>query len=652
MKVLGVDTGGTFTDFVLWSQQGIRVHKVLSTPDAPEKAILQGVKELALSSEEFLMIHGSTVATNAALERKGVKTVYVANKGLKDVLTLGRQNREHLYQLNPKPKAPPVPSELCLEVPCRVNASGQEVEALNDDAIEALLKQIDAIKPQAVAINLLFSYLDDSHEKRLAKAMPEGLFVSFSSQVLPEYKEYERGIATWLNAYVGPLVSGYLQRLQAGVGENSVSVMQSSGETIAATQAGQHAVRMLLSGPAGGLIGAKKMGDLCGVDKLLTFDMGGTSTDVALIDGEVRLTSHGEIVGYPVAVPMVDMHTIGAGGGSIAYVDDGGMLQVGPESAGASPGPACYGKGGESVTVTDANLLLGRLQARAFLGGNMSLDQAASRKAMDKLAGDLGVTAEEAAQGVVTLANQHMVNALRVISVQRGIDPAEFTLMCFGGAGGLHVCELAEALGMGKAMVPVHGGVLSAYGMINAQQGRQLSHTLTQPLDEVGETYIAQAMNELSLSGKSELQQEGVSVDDMESVASVDLRYQGQSYTLNVPWQSKQQASEAFHALHEQRFGYRMQEPLELVNVRVALKAKAKPVSMPKLPSAAGDAVSEDIFVVGEQAPVKRFDRDDLMAGQVIEGPALITELVSTTYIKSGWSALVEQHGILQLTRK
>ncbi|MGB5261764.1 MAG: hydantoinase/oxoprolinase family protein, partial [Gammaproteobacteria bacterium] len=489
---LGIDTGGTFTDFVLYDGRGLCVHKVLSTPAAPEQAILQGIRELGLATDGLRVIHGSTVATNAALERKGVRTAYITNRGLGDVLTIGRQARRELYNLQPAPPLPPVPRELCLEVGARTGADGRAVSSLSATDRDAVRAAIAAMQPQAVAINLLFSFLDDGDEREVASWLPDDVFVSCSADVLPEYREYERGIATWLNAWVGPLVAGYVQRLGKALAPAPLAVMQSSGGTLSADQAGRKAVQLLLSGPAGGLMGARYLGQQAGQARLLSFDMGGTSTDVALIDGEIRLTSEGHIGPWPVAVPMVDMHTIGAGGGSIARVDDGGLLQVGPESAGADPGPACYGRGGARPTVTDANLVLGRLQADAFLGGAMALDVGAARQVMQTLASGLECSIEEAAQGVLAVANEHMAQALRVISVQRGEDPASYVLMSFGGAGGLHVCALAEALGMARALVPVQAGVLSALGMLVAPPSRQLSHTLTGELQGFDESVLGQ----------------------------------------------------------------------------------------------------------------------------------------------------------------
>ena len=652
--LLGIDTGGTFTDFVLWRDGQVRIHKVLSTPKAPEQAILQGISELGLhdiaENAHLYIVHGSTVATNAVLEGKGVTTVFITNRGLRDLLTIGRQARKELYNLQPKPEPPPVPREYCLETGGRLSAQGEVVDALTAHDIEQLQSRIKQLAPAAVAINLLFSYLDDRFEKQIAAAMPAGVFVSRSSEILPEYKEYERGMTTWLNSYVGPLVQGYLRRLCGGVPAAQVSVMQSSGGTVAAEQAGHHAVRMLLSGPAGGLAAARFVGQLAGRERLLTFDMGGTSTDVALIEGDLQLTNEGRVGDYPVAVPMVDMHTIGAGGGSIASVDAGGLLQVGPQSAGADPGPACYGKGGVQATVTDANLVLGRLRAEAFLGGGMRLDEQAAHTAVAEIARQLRLSVQEAAFGIVQLANEHMAQALRVMSVQRGIDPRELTLVSFGGAGGLHVCALAETLEMRAALVPIHAGVLSALGMLVAPRSRQLSQTINQLLQDCDPQMLEDVYAPLIAQGQHELLAEGVAANTLQILRSVDVRYHGQSYYLNVPWQDIAQTARAFHELHEQRYGHALDNPLEIVNVRVALYSEAhKPVLEPAATAPA--AVTQTIALYGVATPAELYSRDSLIVGNVIQGPALITETISTTYLAPGWQATTDQYGNLLLTR-
>ncbi len=649
--LLGVDTGGTFTDFVLLDAGQLRVHKVLSTPHAPEQAILQGLREVGLDSNDAALrvIHGSTVATNAVLEGKGVRTVYVTNRGLKDVLTIGRQARAALYDLQPEAVQPPVPPELCLETGGRLASDGSVVEALEDDQLQALCAAVTALKPEAVAINLLFSYLDDRFERQIEAALPDELFVSRSSAVLAEYREYERGIATWLNAWVGPLVQRYLMRLQDALPNTQLAVMQSSGGTMSAAQAGGQAVNMLLSGPAGGLAGARAMAGCSGHQRLLSFDMGGTSTDVALIDGNLELTNEGRVGPYPVAVPMVDMHTIGAGGGSIATVDAGGLLQVGPQSAGADPGPVCYGRGGREPTVTDANLVLGRLRPDAFLGGALRLDVTAAREALTRLAAALETEIEEAALGVVRVANEHMARALRVMSVQRGVDPRRLTLVSFGGAGGLHVCALAEELGMGTALVPLHAGVLSALGMLVAPRERQLSRTLNRSLAECSGADVERVFAELAERGTAELTAEGVAAEQLVAERRLDLRYRGQSYSLGVPWRGHAESAQLFHDLHERRYGHQLALPVELVNVRLALRGPAG--SLPAQPLAAHrlGASPARAMLFGHPEPVPVFAREMLVGAASQPGPLLVTDAVATTYVAPGWWVEVDSCGNLLL---
>jgi N-methylhydantoinase A len=652
VNLLGVDTGGTFTDFVWFDGGQLRIHKVLSTPHAPEQAILQGISDLGLEGKRFYLVHGSTVATNAVLEAKGVRTAYIANYGLGDVLTIGRQARRELYNLQPQSESPPVAAELCLETGGRLAADGSVVEPLSEQELETLAARLRELKPQAVAINLLFSYIDDHFEKQIEEHLPNTMFISRSSDILPEQGEYERGIATWLNAWVGPRVKGYVQRLRQSVQPAPVHVMQSSAFTIGADQAAKRAVNLLLSGPAGGLMGARWMADALGRSQLLTFDMGGTSTDVALIDGQVNLTSEGFIGPYPVAVPMVDMHTIGAGGGSIARVDEGGMLAVGPESAGADPGPACYGRGGRLPTVTDANLVLGRLRPKAFLGGGMTLDVAAARRAVGGLARQMGLSLQKAAHGVIDLANEHMAQALRVISVQRGVDPSTYTLTAFGGAGGLHVCALADALGTKRALVPIHAGVLSALGMLAAPRGRQLSHTLCRLIKDQREAQLSERFEALVLQGRSELLEEGIEPEAIESEFSLDLRYHGQSYTLNIPFHDLEQAAADFHRRHLQRFGHVLDSEVELVNLRVALSASGSDLS---LQSRDDEAVSrsplEQAELVGFESPVPVWLREDLACEAAYPGPLLVIDTVASCYVAEGWTATLHRTGCLLLDR-
>lgn len=655
LSLLGVDTGGTFTDFVYVSDKQIKVHKVLSTPDAPELAILQGIEDLGLSLQDLRMVHGSTVATNAVLQGQGVSTVYITNRGFADVLTIGRQARASLYALQPLMRDAPVPVNYCLETGGRLSANGDVIEPLSDDDIQLLCEQVQALQPQAVAINLLFSYLAPHLEQRIAEAMPASLYVSCSSEVLPEYKEYERGMATWLNAYVGPLMQGYLQRLVQQVSPARVAVMQSSTGTVDASQAGSKAVNLLLSGPAGGLMAAQSVGRQMGCEKLLTFDMGGTSTDVALLNGELTLTSEGRIGDYPVAVPMVDLHTIGAGGGSIAFLDAGGLLHVGPESAGAFPGPVCYGQGGTRVTVTDANLILGRIPADTRMGGYLKLDINLARAAMAVLAEGLQCSVEQAAQGIIRIANEHMARALRVISLQRGCDPREYMLMSFGGAGGLHVCALAEDLQMTRAVVPVHAGVLSALGMLVTPVSRHRSRSLLMDLNKIDSRILNENYQTLIDQGAEELHQEGLALADIVITRSMDLRYLGQSYYLNIEYDPENDdlidCQQRFSDLHLVTYGHLLHGPVELVNIRVQVRGPRPAVSFQS-----NRVMSEPIPVQltrvdGLEQAVPVYNRENMQLNQSISGPALVAESVATTYVAPGWRVYLDDMGNLMLAR-
>ena len=651
MILAGVDTGGTFTDLVVLDAGRLRVHKVLSTPHAPEAAILQGLRELGIDTARLRLVHGSTVATNTVLEGKGAPTLYITNRGLGDVLRIGRQHREALYDLQPPPEAPIVPPERCLETGGRRAADGTLVEPLTDEDLRALRSAVAASGCEAAAVNLLFSWRNDAEERRIEAAIAGLVQVSRSSEVLPEMREYERGMATFLNAMVGPRMQGYLDRLTEALAPAPVAVMQSAGGTVSAREAARRGVHLLLSGPAGGLYGVRFLGRLTGLDRLMTFDMGGTSTDVALIEGgEPALTTEGRIGRWPVAVPMVDMHTIGAGGGSIGWIDAGGLLQVGPQSAGADPGPACYGRGGREATVTDANLLLGRLQADAFLGGAMRLDRIAAEAALARLGEALGMDPLATAEGMVRLANEHMAQALRVISVQRGHDPADFVLTSFGGAGGLHVCALAEALGMHRALVPIHGGVLSALGMITAPPARELSHAFGRILEpDMGES-ITHGLARLEAAGRRMLREEGVAERDIRAEARLELRYQGQSFALTVPWHGDaHRARRDFDAVHRHRYGHALEMPVEVVNLRLRVTGPEPEIRLPERPSGPPAPPAGEVTVHGLNRPVPRHVRERLAAGQRIAGPALVTETVATTWIAPGWTAEVDAWGNLHL---
>lgn len=651
---LGVDTGGTFTDFVLLGGATPRIHKVLSTPSAPELAILQGIEEMGLTPElasgALVIVHGTTVATNAALENKGARTVLVTNRGLEDVLLIGRQNRAELYNLTPAATDTALHTTPVESVAARLDANGETVTALDDADIEDLVRRVRAHGAESVAITLLFSYLNGEQEARLGAALEAaGLAVSLSSQVLPTRGEYERGMATWLNAWLAPRIGHYLDRLARRVAPSPLTIMQSNGGTVAASQAAGRAVNLLLSGPAGGLAAAYHLGEQLGQRQLMTFDMGGTSTDVALLDGDLRLTQSGRIGPYPVAVPMADMHTIGAGGGSLARVDEAGLLHVGPQSAGADPGPACYGRGGREPTVTDANVALGRLQPEFALGGSLELVASAAHEAVARLAKRLGLDSQAAAHGIIELANEHMSQALRVISIQKGFDPADFTLVSFGGAGGLHVCALAENLGMQRAVVPIRAGVLSAEGLVHAPRKRELIQALPAGARASEVEAVATA---LARQGSEELVAEGVAEKDIRTETSLDLCYQGQSSVLDLPWDGDPEGCEAaFHALHERRYGYRLALPVRWVNARVRCQAASRSPTPAALDGGSGECAWR-ATLPGLQEPVPVYERGDLATDQTLLGPALIFEPVGTIYIAPGWLARVHSNGHLLLIRQ
>ena len=659
--ILGVDAGGTFTDFVLikyGESVSLRALKILSTPDAPERAILEGIKKLGLDSilktRDLEIVHGSTVATNAVLENKLSKTALVTNRGFKDLLTIGRQTRPALYQLEYEPIEPPVPQKLCFETGGRLGADGSEIEGLSQAEVEDLVEEVMSQEPESVAINLLFSFINPEFEmileRELLKKIPS-VRVSRSSAVLPVYKEFERGIATWLNAALEPLVSRYLVNVQDSLGKPKLQIMQSSGETISAGIAAKSAVNLLLSGPAGGLKAVQYIGKQIGEEKLISFDMGGTSTDVALIDGKVEITTEGTLGSYPVSVPMLDMQTIGAGGGSIAFIDAGGLLRVGPESAGANPGPACYDQGGIYPTVTDAHLVLERLSGHSGLAGGLKLDRGLALAAIKRLSVPLKLSVAEVANGIIQIANEHMMRAIRLISVNRGHDPKDFSLMSFGGAGGLHVCEIADGMQMKKAVIPVYGGVLSALGMLVAEQGRQFVRTVNFILGNLSESEIEMRFAEIFEEGRQTLTREGINEEALKADYSLDCRYRGQSYTLNIPWGGLRGCSMRFGNLHEKRYGYSLQSEVEIVNLRVS-------VSAPAISFGLSDCSVEDglyNFSVREPGINDKnrelFQKEVLKDGGKIAGPAVISHHTSTSYVASGWQAGLDSIGNLLLNK-
>ncbi len=655
---LGVDTGGTFTDFVHFDGRQARFHKVLSTPHDPSRAILQGIEELGLHAEQLHLVHGSTVATNAILERKGVKTLFVTNSGIEDLLTIARQTRASLYDLCPEQPERWVEQGDCFGVTGRIDGEGRVLAEISNEDLEAL--KLKAAAYDAVAICTLFSFLNPEQENSIAAVIPAAVFCSVSHDILAEYREYERASTTFLNAYVGPLVQRYLQRLAGELAPKQLFIMHSAGGLMNAEEAGRQSARMVLSGPAGGLVAVQSVSRQTGIKSLMSFDMGGTSTDVALIDGQVQITTEGSIAGMPVAVPMLDIHTIGAGGGSIAWSDAAGLLQVGPESAGASPGPVAYGQGGTKPTVTDANVLLGRIPANARLAGSLTLDMAGNRAAMTEMAAAFGMDAETLAQGIIEIAEENMVGALRVVSVQRGFDPRQFSLICFGGAGGLHACALAEKLDIPQVVLPVASGAFSAFGMLSGRRQCDLSQTRRLALES---SESAAALQQIIGRLKEDAQQRLAGLNP-EYEITLDLRYCGQGFHLTLPFSepSAEQPEQSFDSnmkelqlafadAHELAYGHSLNAEVEIITVRLTAFADSESLELPELAEAEKPVQAYDQSEIYQLGTALHYHRDQLRPGHRLTGPALVIEDTATLLILPQWQLSVSSHGHLLLDR-
>ncbi len=622
----------------------LEVLKVRSTPDDPARAVREGLRRLG-GEREVRLHYGSTVATNALLERRGARVVLLTTAGFEDVLAIGRQTRPALYALEPTRPEPLVPSARRIGLAERVFADGRVERALDAATVQRAVATVRRSRAQAVAICLLHSYARPDHERRLERALAgAGLHVTASHRLLREYREYERVATTVVNAYVGPLMAEHLGHLRRAVPEG-LRIMQSNGGLVGAALAAAEPVRTVLSGPAGGVVGAASRARRAGLSRVVTFDMGGTSTDVSLVDGAPSWSAETMAAGLPVRVPVIDIHTVGAGGGSIARLDDGGALRVGPESAGADPGPACYGRG-TLPTVTDADLVLGRLVETEFLGGEFALDPARARAALRPLATRLGRSLEAAAAGIVDVVTAAMERALRVITVERGHDPRELTLVAFGGAGGLHAADLARALGMRRVFVPRHPGLLSAWGMLSADVVRDVGRTLRQVAPS--ERILAAGFRALRREADAALAAEGVRGARVETV--LDVRYAGQSYEVSVPWRRGWTAD--FHRRHRQLFGHAAPErPVEVVTLR--LRARGGAAAVPSEPARRrGDGAPRTMRAVvfaGRPRRTPVFRRDDLPSGWRHDGPAIVCEYSATTVVPPGWHATVERTGGLLL---
>jgi N-methylhydantoinase A/oxoprolinase/acetone carboxylase beta subunit len=643
---MGVDTGGTFTDFVVICDDGaVETFKLRSNPRNPAGVILAGIERVA-TSKRATVVHGSTVATNALLERKGARTAFVTTAGFADIFHIGRQNRRELYNLTPTPRVSLVSPNLCFGVEERMLFDGSEERPVRPRQVAQLRKALEKAKVQSIAICLLHSYQNPRHEEQVAEILRGAGYLSVSSEISPEFREYERSSTTVLNAYVGPLMERYLMNLSAGMGRHELSILQSNGGTIRPDEAQKMPVRTLLSGPAGGAIGAAHVAGQAGFERVLGFDMGGTSTDVCLIEGSPRETTEAFVDGFPVQVPMLDIHTVGAGGGSIARVDEGGLLRVGPQSAGADPGPACYGTG-DLCTVTDAHVFLGRIAAVQLAGGTLPIQTERAAAVVAGLAKELKLAPAEAAAGVIRVANANMERALRQVSVERGYDPRRFALLAFGGGGGLHACEIAENLEMHTVLVPELAGVLSALGMLVADRIRDYSQGVLDLADVDGQyrrlERIARAENRNTATAPLALKR------------FADLRYRGQGYELTVPWAQEgfARTSQAFHQMHRATYGYADEtRALEIITIRVRASTPSpktnvqspKPKHRKQAPS-----VIRRVYVEGRWQDVPVVSRAELTKGRT--GPVLLVDYGSTTLVPGGWFARLDKSQTLVVKR-
>ncbi len=664
--VVGIDVGGTFTDIAVLRDGHLTVHKLSSTPQNPSLGIVQGVGEVGISAGEADFVHGSTVATNALLEGKGSRTALVTTMGFEDVLEIGRQSRAELYNLQQDRTPSLAPWELRFGLPERVDFTGAILEDLQPDAIEALTELVSQSGADAVAVSFLFSFLNPIHEDMVYDALRKlepAPFISLSSRVLPEFREFERTSTVVVNAYVGQVMSRYLGELENSLGEG-LRIMQSSGGSITARLASEQPVRTILSGPAGGVVGAFHVAAQAGHPDIITLDMGGTSTDVSLCPGRIKETGSSNVGGHPVSVPMIEIHTVGAGGGSIARADAGGALAVGPQSAGADPGPACYGRG-DQLTVSDANLLLGRLRPDRFLGGRLTLDLPRAKGLMAHLARDLGMSQQDAALGILRVVNANMERAIRAISLERGYDPRSFTLVPFGGAGPVHGCELAQELGIPRVLIPARPGILSALGVAIADVVKDYSRTVMLRGSDLDRSRLDEEFHGMERLARAEMEREGLPSERMTPRRFLDVRYVGQSFelTLDYPMSRASRSSEglaraisdSFYRAHLQRFGYAdRNEPVEIVNLRLKLDlAVDKPDVQPEPakgpdPSRAQAGTVGVVFREGElDTPL--YERDRLSAGNRITGPSLVVQLDTTTVIPPGWSGQVDPYGNILL---
>ena len=656
---IAIDTGGTFTDCV-WVERGqVRMLKVFSTPADPSQAIVEALEKIGWRTSTVLL-HGTTVGTNTLLQRKGARVALVTTAGFEDAIEIGRQARPKLYDFFFDRVEPLVPAHMRFGVEERTASDGKILQRPSPQALQSLSDRLQQKRPEAIAISLLFSFANPTMEITVTQALQKlRVPLSISHQILPEFREYERTSTVVVNAYLQPVMERYLENLDRRA-QSRIFVMQSSGGIAALSAAAREPVRTVLSGPAGGVVGAAAQTRRSGYERIISFDMGGTSTDVALVDHEARASSQGEVAGFPIGVPMLDIHTVGAGGGSIARFDAGGALRVGPESAGADPGPICYGRGTQP-TVTDANLLLGRLQAQRFLGGDFTLDLDRTRRLVAKWLKRNGpkFTPEQFAAGIIRVVNATVEKAIRVVSIERGYDPREFALIAFGGAGGLHACELAEALSIPRVIVPALPGALSAFGILVSDVVKDYSRTvLWRVADKLPVGQLEREFATLRRRAERDFREEGWK-GAIKHQRSVDVRYQGQGYELNVPL--TRSLIRDFRSQHRRRYGYNYPaRAIELVTLRLRATIKSQSAHRAAGHLGAGALArpgrlkpgrvlqdSVPVFFSGKKFAATIHSRDTLPAGRDYSGPAVIAEYSATTVVPPGITFRKERSGNL-----
>lgn len=646
---LAVDTGGTFTDFIYQDGEKLKFFKVASTPHDPSQALLSGIQKF-LPEKVTLLIHGSTVATNAFIERKGAKVILVTTKGFEDLIFIGRQARPDLYNIFVEKPVPFIREENIYGIVERIGPRGEVIQNLTDVEIEKFLRWLSFREFDSCAIVLLHSYVNPSHEKLLQKTLINIKIsdLSLSSEILPEFREYERLTTTTINSYLNPIMKRYLKGLSDRLQGVDIFIQQSSGGYMTLGEAMKFSVHTVLSGPAGGVLAGKFLGDLLKEKKLITFDMGGTSTDVALINETIPITRSYSFDGFPIRIPLIDIHTVGAGGGSIAYIDKGGLLKVGPYSAGADPGPACYGKS-LLPTVTDANLILGRLLPDCFMGGTFILDKERAERAIGELAKRLNRGIFEVALAIVKIANCHMLNAIRKVTLEKGYDPRDFVLLVFGGAGGLHACALARDLGIKKILIPKFAPVFSALGLYISGFVKEFSQTVLAPL-HAEETW-RRTLEGLKRKAEDYVRNIWVQANELIWDYSVDLRYSGQGFEVTVPL--KEPIRDIFEAEHKRLFGFVLEgHPIELVTLRLRVSERRE-TDFPKielenyrLPSRVEKVFGETGWI---EVPVISWDT--LKVGETLRGPAVVIDKYTTLFLEQDFTLEVIEGYHLVLRR-